>query len=41
MSSICRMFLSLAAFVGFYEIVMYVFSERIKRISVKEIMLEG
>lgn len=35
------MFLSLAAFVGFYEIVMYVFSERIKRISVKEIMLEG
>jgi len=35
------MLLSLAVFIGFYEIVMYVFSERIKKISVKEIMLEG
>lgn len=34
------MFLSLAAFILFYEIVMYVYSQRIKKISVKEIMLE-
>lgn len=34
------MLLSLAAFIIFYEIVMYVYSERIKSISVKEIMSE-
>lgn len=34
------MLLSLAAFIIFYEIVMYVYSERIKKISVKEIMSE-
>lgn len=34
------MLLSLAAFVIFYEIMMYVYSERIKKISLKEIMLE-
>lgn len=34
------MLLSLAAFILFYEIVMYIYSERIKIISVKEIMLE-
>jgi len=34
------MLLSLAAFIIFYEMVMYVYSERIKKISVKEIMSE-
>lgn len=34
------MLLSLAAFIIFYEVTMYIFSERIKNISVKEIMLE-
>lgn len=34
------MFLCLAAFLVIYEIVMYYYSARIKRISVKEIMLE-
>lgn len=34
------MLLSLAVFIIFYEIVMYVYSERIKKISIKEIMLE-
>lgn len=34
------MLLSLAVFIVFYEIVMYAYSERIKKISVKEIMLE-
>lgn len=34
------MFLSLAVFIVVYETVMYFYSERIKRISVKEIMLE-
>lgn len=34
------MLISLAAFLLFYEIVMYAYSEKIKKISVKEIMLE-
>lgn len=34
------MFMSLAAFIVIYEIVMYIYSEKIKKISVKEIMLE-
>jgi hypothetical protein len=34
------MFISLAAFIVIYEIVMFVYSEKIKKISVKEIMLE-
>jgi hypothetical protein len=34
------MFISLAAFAVIYEIIMYVYSERIKKISMKEIMLE-
>jgi predicted lysophospholipase L1 biosynthesis ABC-type transport system permease subunit len=34
------MFISLAAFIVIYEIVMYVYSEKIKKISIKEIMLE-
>jgi hypothetical protein len=34
------MFLSLAAFIVIYEIVMFVYSEKIKKISIKEIMLE-
>ncbi len=34
------MLVSLAAFLLFYELVMYAYSERIKKISVKEIMLE-
>lgn len=33
------MLISLAVFIIFYEIVMYVYSERIKNISIKEIML--
>lgn len=34
------MFLSLAAFIIFYEIVLHAYFERIKKISIKEIMLE-
>jgi predicted lysophospholipase L1 biosynthesis ABC-type transport system permease subunit len=34
------MFISLAAFIVIYEIVMYAYSEKIKKISIKEIMLE-
>jgi hypothetical protein len=34
------MFISLVAFIVIYEIVMFVYSEKIKKISVKEIMLE-
>lgn len=34
------MFISLVVFVAIYEILMYVYSERIKKISVKEIMIE-
>jgi hypothetical protein len=34
------MFISLAAFAVIYEIVMYAYSEKIKKISIKEIMLE-
>ena len=34
------MLISLAAFVVIYEAVMHIYSERIKKISVKEIMLE-
>lgn len=34
------MLISLAAFIAVYEIVMYTYSERIKKISVKEIMIE-
>jgi predicted lysophospholipase L1 biosynthesis ABC-type transport system permease subunit len=34
------MFISLAAFAVIYEIIMYVYSEKIKKISIKEIMLE-
>jgi len=34
------MLISLAAFIIIYEIVMYVYSEKIKNISIKEIMLE-
>jgi hypothetical protein len=34
------MFISLAAFAVIYEIIMYVYSEKIKKISVKEIMME-
>jgi ABC-type antimicrobial peptide transport system permease subunit len=34
------MFISLAAFIVIYEIVMFVYSEKIKKISIKEIMLE-
>ncbi len=35
------MLISLAVFIIFYEIVMYVYSEKIKNISIKEIMLEN
>lgn len=34
------MLISLACFVAIYEILMYVYSEKIKKISVKEIMIE-
>lgn len=34
------MLISLVAFIAIYEIVMYCYSEKIKKISVKEIMLE-
>ena len=34
------MIISLIAFIAIYEILMYVYSEKIKRISVKEIMIE-
>jgi hypothetical protein len=34
------MFISLVAFIVIYEIVMYAYSEKIKKISIKEIMLE-
>ena len=34
------MFISLAAFLVIYEVVMYYYSARIKKISMKEIMLE-
>lgn len=34
------MLISLAAFIATYEILMYVYSERIKKISIKEIMIE-
>lgn len=34
------MFISLVVFFAIYEILMYVYSERIKKISVKEIMIE-
>ena len=34
------MFISLFIFIAIYEILMYVYSEKIKRISVKEIMIE-
>lgn len=34
------MLISLVAFIATYEILMYVYSERIKKISIKEIMIE-
>lgn len=34
------MFISLAGFIVFYELVMYVYSRKIKNISIKEVMLE-
>ena len=34
------MVISLAAFTAMYEILMYVYSEKIKKISIKEIMVE-
>lgn len=34
------MFLSLVCFITIYEILMYVYSEKIKRISIREIMIE-
>lgn len=37
---IAAMFISLALFAAVYELVMYFYSQRIKKISVKEIMLE-
>jgi ABC-type lipoprotein release transport system permease subunit len=35
------MIISFVAFVTFYEIVMYCYSEKIKKVSVKEVMLES
>jgi len=35
------MLLTLAVFIAVYELILFIFSERIRRISVKEIMLEG
>lgn len=35
-----QMTITLAAFIVIYEIVMYCYSEKIKKISVKEVMLE-
>lgn len=34
------MFISLVCFITVYEILMYVYSEKIKKISIKEIMIE-
>ena len=34
------MIISLVVFIAIYEILMYVYSEKIKRISIKEIMIE-
>lgn len=34
------MIISLVIFIAIYEILMYVYSEKIKRISIKEIMIE-
>lgn len=34
------MLISLAMFIAIYEILMYVYSEKIKKISIKEIMIE-
>ena len=34
------MIISLVAFIAIYEILMYVYSEKIKKISIKEIMIE-
>lgn len=34
------MFISLVCFITIYEILMYVYSEKIKKISIKEIMIE-
>ena len=34
------MFISFTAFIAIYEILMYVYSEKIKKISIKEIMIE-
>ena len=34
------MLISLVCFVTIYEVLMYVYSEKIKKISVKEIMIE-
>ena len=32
--------ISLIAFIAIYEILMYIYSEKIKKISIKEIMIE-
>ena len=34
------MFISLVVFIAIYEVLMYIYSEKIKKISVKEIMIE-
>ena len=34
------MIISLVVFIALYEILMYVYSEKIKKISIKEIMIE-
>lgn len=34
------MLISLACFITIYEIMMYIYSEKIKKISIKEIMIE-
>lgn len=34
------MLVSLTVFIAIYEILMYVYSEKIKKISIKEIMIE-
>ena len=38
--SIPTMLISLACFITIYEIMMYIYSEKIKKISIKEIMIE-
>ena len=39
--NISMMFVSLACFIVFYELVMFIYSRRIKNMSIKEIMLES